>query len=115
MSRSRWMRLDLQQILIDITEERERQDAKFGPQRHQDSAIQDAGLAAYWYGIPTEHVAKANTDRRFAFGSGTWADILVEEVAEVVAAVYKTPADLREELVQVAAVAVAWIEDLDSR
>jgi len=117
--------VSLSQILVDITKERERQDAKFGPQRHQDSVHpnpffldQTAATAdqlAMWYGIPTEEDAKRRTDSRFRNGEGTWADILVEELAEAVGAALKSREELREELVQVAAVAVAWIEDLDSR
>jgi hypothetical protein len=42
-----------------------------------------------------------------------WVDILEEEVAE--AAAESDPAKLRAELVQVAAVAVAWIEAIDRR
>ena len=41
-----------------------------------------------------------------------WATILGEEFGEVCQAVLKYT-NLREELVQVAAVAIAWIEDLD--
>jgi len=109
--------VSLSQILVDITKERERQDAKFGPQRHQDSVPTGFGpdMLAAWYGIPTEAMAKASTDYRFEHGEGTWADILVEELAEAVGAALKSREELREELVQVAAVAVAWIEDLDSR
>lgn len=46
-----------------------------------------------------------------------WCVIEAEEFGEVAREVYeKAPASrLREELVQVAAVAVAWIEDIDSR
>ena len=105
-------------ILTDITLERDRQDAKFGPQRHQDSVapnFDSPEALARWYEMPTEEDAKYNTDTRFARGDGTWADILVEELAEAIAAAFKSPEELRAELVQVAAVAVAWIEDLDSR
>lgn len=44
-----------------------------------------------------------------------WLGILVEEVGESATASFAgTLADLREELVQVAAVAVAWIESIDA-
>jgi len=42
-----------------------------------------------------------------------WCSILTEEFAEAMAETDR--AKLRAELVQVAAAAVAWIEDLDSR
>jgi NTP pyrophosphatase (non-canonical NTP hydrolase) len=43
---------------------------------------------------------------------GTWLAILSEEIGEVSRGILGEPG-LREELVQVAAVAVAWIENLD--
>lgn len=47
-------------------------------------------------------------------GPDRWCVILAEEFGEAARAVYESdPEALREELVQVAAVAVAWIEDLD--
>ncbi len=109
--------MSLSQILVDITKERDRQDTKFGLQRHQDSVHTSIGpgMLAAWYGIPTEAMAKVCTDRRFEDGEGTWADVLVEELCEAIEATLKSREELRAELVQVAAVAVAWIEDLDSR
>jgi NTP pyrophosphatase (non-canonical NTP hydrolase) len=51
--------------------------------------------------------------------NGTWALILGEEFGEACQAALQhsssDPTDLRAELVQVAAVAVAWIEHLDRR
>lgn len=47
---------------------------------------------------------------------GKWALILGEEVGEVFkAALQRKPAQVKEELIQVAAVAVAWLEDAMSR
>jgi len=43
----------------------------------------------------------------------TWEMILLEEVWEALAET--DPVKLRAELIQVAAVAVAWVEDIDSR
>ena len=43
----------------------------------------------------------------------TWASILREQVIEALE--HQDRAELREELLQVAAVAIAWIEDLDTR
>jgi hypothetical protein len=69
------------------------------------------------YGIPSAPRAKANTDLEFRRGNGTWAHILVEEVAEAIeAAVVGAPhADLRAELIQVAAVALRWVDTIDER
>jgi NTP pyrophosphatase (non-canonical NTP hydrolase) len=66
--------------------------------------------------IPTAWRAKQLT--RYAAGGDylSWDKILVEEVAEAVeAAANGDLTALREELVQVAAVAVAWIEAINRR
>lgn len=49
----------------------------------------------------------------FSTGDGTWHAILHEEVAEAFAE--SDPARLRAELIQVAAVALRWIDAIDSR
>ena len=43
-----------------------------------------------------------------------WNAILNEEVGEVAHALLKPNCDLKNEIVQVAAVAVAWLEDLEN-
>ena len=53
------------------------------------------------------------TDRAMANGTCTWRHVLAEEFFEALAEV--DPEKLRVELVQVAAVCVAWIEDLDRK
>ena len=53
-----------------------------------------------------EHCAAATAD-----GSVTFKDVLMEEVAEVFAE--SDPEKLRAELIQVAAVAVQWVEKID--
>ena len=76
----------------EIFKEREEQDAKWGPQRNLNNAL--------------------------------WSLILGEEVGEVCNAILENKArelsydpggeqDIREELIQVAAVAMAWVECLD--
>lgn len=57
--------------------------------------------------------ARRDCASAFRVGKGTWRHILQEEVAEAFAEL--DPAPLREELIQVAAVAVAWIEAIDRR
>jgi hypothetical protein len=59
-----------------------------------------------------EH-AKAMTDAAAEAGVVTWRDILHEEVCEAFAET--DPEALRAELVQVAAVAVKWVEAIDRR
>lgn len=94
-------------ILGDIDHERDRQDAKFGPVHNlpDGTSRQDWGVI--------EAAAKAICDAASRDGKVTWRDILMEEVAEAFAA--DDPQHLREELVQVAAVAVKWIEAIDRR
>lgn len=73
-------------ILQEVRAERERQDAK-------------------WGGTP-------GVDR---FSDPHYAAVLGEEFGEVCKAwLERDVAGLREELVQVAAVAVAWVEELDN-
>lgn len=75
-------------VLVDVVAERERQDVKWGVQDHNDYV---------------------------------WNAILGEEVGEVSQALIDHQfkgaefKDARAELVQVAAVAVAWIEAIDRR
>ena len=101
---------DLDTVLADIRAERARQDAKWGEQNHPDGtgpgAMRDRTDAG-----TTADAAKGNCERMFAEGRGTYLDIFYEEVCE--AAEEDDPAKLRAELVQVAAVAVAWIEKID--
>jgi hypothetical protein len=93
-------------VLQEVLAERIAQDAKWGEQNHPDGtgnkSQQDrAEFARRW------------CESAFASGYGTWADILTEEVAEAEAE--RDPVKLRAELVQVAAVATAWIEAIDRR
>jgi hypothetical protein len=109
-----------QPVLGEVLAERIRQDEKWGeqnwpsfiPRTFADMERENIARSGY-YGILTEIAAKHNTQRRFAMQTGTYADIFVEEVAEAIGALDE--AHLREELVQVAAVAVAWIEAIDRR
>jgi len=106
----------------DIRDERAAQHRKWGQQDHPDGAIRLVarinGSPVEWLAedleIPTAPRAKANCDAAARAGRLHWSVILVEEVAEAVDAIGDYEA-LRAELVQVAAVAVAWIEAIDRR
>lgn len=104
-------------VLLEVFTERMRQDAKWGQQDHPSvnsfSDLVDAEERADEYGILSEAAAKEQCERRFAAGVGTYADIAIEEVAEAVCA--EDDAKRRAELVQCAAVFVAWIEAIDRR
>lgn len=111
-----------EQVLAEVAAERQRQDAKWGEQNHPDgtgvswpemvipafgwsSTLQPAHQAA--------HLARKTCQRAAKDGRCTWLAIALEEVAEAFAET--DPARLRAELIQVAAVAVAWVEAIDRR
>lgn len=108
-------------VLVEVRMERARQDAKWGEQNHHDGtgafSIRDGRPVPDRY-VGEVRRARADAaqqacDEAFANGRGTWRLILLEEVHEALAE--DDPARLRAELVQVAAVAVKWIEALDRR
>lgn len=114
----------LQRALDDVVAERERQDAKWGEQNHPsvDPVLtrRSGGCTpqrmAEEYEIPSATRAKWLCGIRHKRGDGTWADIVVEELAEAVEAAVEygdASVELRVELVQTAAVIVAWIEAID--
>jgi len=96
-------------VLDEICAERAGQDEKWGQQDHPDGT----GPDLVWMAAESRDEARTQCDDRFARGAGTWMDILEEEVSEAFAE--SDPPYLRAELVQVAAVAVAWIEAIDRR
>jgi hypothetical protein len=113
---------DRSTVLAEILAERTKQDEKWGQQNHPslDRVLLDrvGGCTpermAEHYNIPPAWRARNICDGRAKLGQCTWADILVEEVSEAVeAGVIADPATMREELVQSAAVIVAWIESID--
>lgn len=96
-------------VLEDVARERDRQDAKWGEQNHADGSDQMV-RGWTWQEIGVEWVVVAHE----ALGRNpTWSAILVEEVGEALQT--DNPAKLRAELIQVAAVAVAWVECIDQR
>ncbi len=110
----------MRRILEQIAAERTKQDIKWGEQNHPSFDEIFAGEAerregllpmALRYRVPSPFDAKELCDTAAQNGSLTWMHILVEEVAELLEAPDR--ASLREELIQTAAVAVAWVECLD--
>jgi malonyl CoA-acyl carrier protein transacylase len=91
-------------VLDEVLEERERQEAKWGQQDHPDGTGPSFESSAKTYRVRCQRAFNE-------FGTGTYRDILLEEVYE--ALVESDKSRLREELIQVAAVAVAWVEKLD--
>lgn len=94
------------EVLIEIADERARQDEKWGEQNHPDGCCKE-------YYEPLANEARAQADEAAEDGVLTWVAVLLEEVYEAVSETdYK---GLREELIQVAAVAAAWVESIDRR
>lgn len=106
-------------ILEEISEERLRQMQKWGEQNPPNgtgsgeeiliplgnslTGFQSLGYCAGWI--------KNQTDENFKDGKGTWRDILLEEVFEAMA---EDDLDkLKTELIQTAAVCVAWVEAIE--
>lgn len=108
-------------VLFEVLAERQRQEAKWGQQNHPDFdrvlLEREGGCSpermAEHYEVPTEARGKFLCQNAFATKQGTYAHILIEEVSEAVGACNASPEDLRAELIQVAAVAVAWVEKID--
>lgn len=87
-----------------IWRERVAQDLKWGEQNHPD------GTGLTLMSRYDADVARDACERAFAEGYGTFKHILIEEVYEALAESDKEA--LKTELIQVAAVAVAWVEKL---
>lgn len=105
----------MKDVFEEIRAERARQDEKFGQQDHLH-CLPGANPhdAAWYYEIPTEEEARNRCEEEGEEHRLTWAAVAVEEVAEAVgAAAAGDRKALREELVQCAAVFVAWVEALD--
>ena len=110
-------------VVVEVAAERARQTAKHGDESHlpdgtgPERCLTD--LPHFQGHARHDHLAawaKARTDaasQSQGDGSITFEHILTEEWAEAIAE--QDPQALRAELVQVAAVAVQWIEALDLR
>ena len=106
-------------VLDEVYTERQRQDERWGVQDHDiympgdyDAPAHYAEMAEAWKKANDERVA-ALTPIRPKGEEAAWDGILLEEVYEALSEV--DPARQREELIQVAAVAVAMIECIDRR
>jgi hypothetical protein len=96
------------EILAEIAAERAAQDAKWGEQHHADGTGRDGDAD-----MALLDRAKCKANGPDGDHDDNWRDILQEEVSEAFAET--DPVLLRAELVQVAAVAVNWIESIDRR
>lgn len=100
-------------LVLEIADERQRQDAKWGEQNHPNGTgcgVYPMNYAPFTAG-QLSVISRMKTDRRAAAGTVTWSDILLEETFEALAE--DDPGKLRAELIQLAAVAVQWIQAID--
>jgi phosphoglycolate phosphatase len=95
----------LTRVLADVTAERVAQDARWGVREHPDGTGPELR--------PEADRARQAVEDAAARGLPSWRDILYEEVMEAFAE--DDPERLRAELIQVAAVAVKWVQALDQR
>lgn len=110
-------------VLGDVADERARQDRKWGEQNHPNGTgpvveplnASTISTPCWCYLDAAELAQEAREDcqRAFAEDRGTYRHVLMEELFEALAE--NDPRLLRAELVQVAAVAVAWVEAIDRR
>lgn len=102
-------------VLLEVADERVRQTAKWGQQDHPNGTGPYKLPMPYGSGSWSAAVAAERltllTECASQVGQCTWLHILREEVFEAFAE--EDPAKLRAELIQVAAVAVQWIEAID--
>ena len=114
----------MRSALDAVLAERQRQDAKWGEQNHpmtprgQNRSVSPEHFACEVLGVPTAREARESCDNAHRRGDGTYAHILVEEVAEFVEACVlhgDASDEARAEMVQVAAVALAMLECIDRK
>lgn len=97
-------------VLADVLTERQMQTRKWGQQSLQD-----------WTGPERSYINMGRNSgimKRLqyfndTYGNPNWAHVLLEEVFEALNE--NEHKNLRTELVQVAAVAVSWVEDIDRK
>ena len=100
-------------VLAEIRAERARQDAKWGEQNHPDGTGPEMEMLPGWKAGELADAARNSCQVRAQMDIVTWSDIFAEEACEALAEY--DPAKLRAELVQVGALAIAWIQAIDRR
>lgn len=96
----------MQRVLMDVETERLRQHEKWGEQNHPDGT-------GWPLSEDSARRARAECDQAAKAGKLTYRHIADEEIAEAYAE--SDPLKLRAELIQTAAVFVAWAETIDRR
>lgn len=98
--------LNQAKILVEVKKERDRQNQMWGEQNYE---IFDKGDIDHYSSMATNR--KKLNEVKVRNNLLFWSDVLLEEVYESLCE--PNPFKCREELIQVAAVAVAMIESLD--
>lgn len=103
-------------LLEEIFLERERQDEKWGPQNHPllfrlESRKSYEAMAEAWRRVNADRIGRRNSEGAPPDRNAAWDGILIEEVCELFGS--ETALTAREELVQVAAVAFAMLEQME--
>lgn len=98
--------MEMMFVLDEVSDERHRQDKKWGEQNLPDGTAHDAWALQ-------RDIAQSECEAAKKAGTVTFRHVLMEEVLEALAET--DPTRLRAELVQVAAVAVQWVEAIDRR
>lgn len=101
---------ETERVLKEVLKERQRQLEKWGRQTHPDHVGPDHRMVG---GKKNKAVATMLKHFNDTYQNPYWSLILAEEFYEAVES--EQVEDLRRELIEVAAVAVAWVEDLDTR
>lgn len=105
-------------VMQEVIAERARQFARYGT---NDDLPDGTGPETRWLGpysgdsaeVVEQRLRDDYEDFEEAVGKPTWLHLIREEVAESFKE--SDPARLREELIQVAALCVSWVETLDTR
>jgi hypothetical protein len=100
-------------VAVEVLDELDRAVAKFPGQHLASGTGEDVVWVPGKWATAREmaNVLRARTDVASEDGTLTWRHVLLEELAEALAE--SDPAKLRAELVQVAAMCLRWILDLD--
>lgn len=106
--------------VLDVVGEMFFQDHKWGDQSHLADSPPNIEDHTYQvesrFGLVSGDLCRSTNESMFHKGRGSWSGILLEEVGEAMdEAMAGNSKQLREELVQVAAVAVQWIRAIDKR
>lgn len=103
--------------ILEVVNEQLRQLEMWGAQHHPDYTNYTLlPSCPEVYLIPTTRAARNFCERKAQSGKLSWSDILIEEVLEVLdEAKAGNVKELREELIQVAAVCCSWVDAIDGR